>query len=270
MAYADLAAACDDLDAEHTELDATIGAIDDRSWTLPTPSEPWTLADQVHHLAFWDHKAATAVTDPEAFEAEVRLAAADPDEFLIDYERSRRQDREAMVAWWRDGRTRVVAAARTIAEGRRVAVYGPAMGAVSVASARLMEAFAHGQDIRDTLGIERRPAARLRHVAHLAVLARPFNYRLHGREMPTSPIRVDLTGPNGDTWGWGDPGSPDGVSGDVLDFCLVVCQRRHVADTGLRVDGPAAVEWMAIAQAFAGPPGQGRKRGQFRASAAAT
>ena len=48
-----------------------------------------------------------------------------------------------------------------------------------------------------------------------------------------------------------------------LDFCLVVTQRRHLADTRLSVVGLAAAEWMAIAQAFAGGPGAGRQPGQF-------
>jgi len=48
------------------------------------------------------------------------------------------------------------------------------------------------------------------------------------------------------------------VTGTALDFCLVVTQRRNVADTGLVVTGTLAEEWIGIAQAFAGPPGPGR------------
>jgi uncharacterized protein (TIGR03083 family) len=44
---------------------------------------------------------------------------------------------------------------------------------------------------------------------------------------------------------------------------LAVTQRRHLDDLGLRVTGPVAAEWMSIAQAFAGPPGPGRRPGQF-------
>src|SRR5918999_1268045 len=49
----------------------------------------------------------------------------------------------------------------------------------------------------------------------------------------------------------------------LLDVCLVVTQRRHLADVALDVTGPVAAEWMPIAQAFAGPPGAGRSPGQF-------
>ena len=48
------------------------------------------------------------------------------------------------------------------------------------------------------------------------------------------------------------------ISGPALDFCLVVTQRRHIADTDLTVVGDLAVDWMSVAQAFAGPPGPGR------------
>ncbi len=80
--------------------------------------------------------------------------------------------------------------------------------------------------------------------------------------MPDQDVRVELRGPSGDTWTWNE--SPtDSVSGDAVDFCLVVTQRRHVEDTNLVVQGDLAREWMTIAQAFAGPPGEGRKPGQF-------
>ena len=51
--------------------------------------------------------------------------------------------------------------------------------------------------------------------------------------------------------------------GRHLDFCLVVTQRRHLDDTDLIVAGPLAEEWIGMAQAFAGPPGEGRQPGQF-------
>jgi uncharacterized protein (TIGR03084 family) len=81
--------------------------------------------------------------------------------------------------------------------------------------------------------------------------------------MPEAPVQVVLRGPDGDTWEWGEP-STDRVSGDALDFCLVVTQRRHPLDTDLVVEGGAATDWIAIAQAFAGDAGGGRAPGQFR------
>ena len=59
------------------------------------------------------------------------------------------------------------------------------------------------------------------------------------------------------------PGSAqDRVTGPALDFCLLVTQRRHRNDVARAVDGPAAAEWMTIAQAFAGAAGTGQSPGQ--------
>jgi uncharacterized protein (TIGR03084 family) len=60
------------------------------------------------------------------------------------------------------------------------------------------------------------------------------------------------------TWTWGPEDAEDRVTGPALDFCLLVTQRRHRDDVDLKIEGPAAEEWLAIAQAFAGPAGPGR------------
>jgi uncharacterized protein (TIGR03084 family) len=138
------------------------------------------------------------------------------------------------------------------------------MAARSFATARLMETWAHGQDVADALGVRREPTDRLRHVAHIGVRARPFSYAVRGLDVPAGEVYVALDPPSGgEPWTWNDPTAPDRISGPALDFCLVVTQRRHPADTSLVVDGPLAAEWIAIAQAFAGPPGEGRRPGQF-------
>ena len=131
---------------------------------------------------------------------------------------------------------------------------------------------AHG-DMGTRPGCRRRPrrhpaaTARLRHVAHLGVRARPFSYVVRGLDVPSEAVRVELTGPRV-TLGVGlGRRPPQSVQGPALDFCLVVTQRRNVADTALTVQGSAATEWMAIAQAFAGPPGPGRPPGRRRSVA---
>src|SRR5687768_14064973 len=136
------------------------------------------------------------------------------------------------------------------------------MSFASFVSARLMETWAHGQDVVDALGAEREPTNRLEHICHLGVRARRNSYAARGLEFPGGDVRVVVTAPDGAEWSWGES-SDDLVTGPALDFCLCVTQRRHLADTSLEVRGPLAEEWMSIAQAFAGPPGPGRAPGQF-------
>jgi uncharacterized protein (TIGR03084 family) len=132
------------------------------------------------------------------------------------------------------------------------------MSVASSVTARLMETWAHGQDVLDTVGIARVPTARLRHVADLGIRALRYAYTVNGLPVPAEPIRVELAGPDGARWDWGPPDAANRVNGTALDFCLLVTQRRHRDDTALVVAGAVAREWMSIAQAFAGPAGPGR------------
>ncbi len=252
---------CDDLLAEHADLDALVAGLDEDGWDVPTPAPGWAVRDQISHLWFFDQRALLALTDPVAFAEDARaLLASGSTEASVVPGRSM-SGRDLLDAWRRD-RSALVETARGVDASVRVPWYGPAMGARSFVTARLMETWAHGQDVADALGAQREPTARLRHVAHIGVRARPFSYAVNGREMPDAEVFVSLNAPDGDVWKWGVPGG-DAVVGPALDFCLVVTQRRHPADTALEVRGPAAEEWISIAQAFAGPPGGGREPGRF-------
>jgi uncharacterized protein (TIGR03084 family) len=248
-----------DLDAEHSDLDDLVGTMDESGWDRPTPAAGWAVRDQVSHLAFFDDAAILAMTDPIAFAAMAEAALSVPDPMEEHLRRGRALKGTELLAWWRISRHAMVEVARNLPDGSRVLWFGPPMGALSFMSARLMETWAHGQDVADALGSHRVPTARLRHIAHLGVRTRPFSYAVRGLEAPPAPVHVALTGPGGELWEW-DNGEDlaDSIRGAALDFCLVVTQRRHISDTGLVVVGDAATQWMSIAQAFAGPPGSGR------------
>jgi uncharacterized protein (TIGR03084 family) len=217
------------------------------------------VRDQVSHLAFFDDAATTAIVDPSSFVATAEAAlAAGGDPMEEHLRRGRAMPGYGVLAWWRDSRRQMVGAARTLDASARVPWFGPPMGALSFVSARLMETWAHGQDVADALGVTRVPTARLRHIAHLGVRARPFSYAVRGLDVPAEAVRVELTGPAGERWEWDSDAVSGLVRGPALDFCLVVTQRRNLADTALTVQGAPAEQWLAIAQAFAGPPGPGR------------
>jgi uncharacterized protein (TIGR03084 family) len=150
---------------------------------------------------------------------------------------------------------------------QRVPWFGPDMSAPAALTARIMETWAHGQDVADALGVTRVPTRALRQVAHICVRALPNSFRTQRLPVPDIAVRVALTGPDGDEWVWGeDPdtaAATESVTGAAEEFCLVATQRRHVADTSLAITGAVAEQWMAIAQAFAGPAGAGRRSGQF-------
>jgi uncharacterized protein (TIGR03084 family) len=254
---------CDDLAAETADLLKLLVVLPATNWDLDTPAAGWTIRDQVSHLAFFDETGNLAATDADAFVASAKQLAAQANSMDIATERGRSMEASAVLSWFMNVRAQMISTFRDLDPKARLPWYGPPMGALSFATARLMETWAHGQDIADALGKQRTPTDRLRHVAHIGVRARPFSYATNRRDMPEGEIGIRLRGPNGDMWTWNDTATDNTVTGDALDFCLVVTQRRHVADTTLTVTGELAHDWIGIAQAFAGAPGTGRAPGQF-------
>lgn len=253
---------CDDLEAEHADLDELVAGLDEAGWDAPTPAEGWAVRDQVSHLAYFDEAGLTAAVEPDRFREQaaalIAALAEDPDATDVSVQRGRDSSGPELLAWWRASRTSMVAAFRRLDPRDRLPWYGPDMGARSFATARLMETWAHGQDVRDALGRPAATSGRLRHVAHIGIGARPFAYAINRMELPDEQVRVELAAPGGGTWTWGEEGAPSRITGPALDFCLLVTQRRHLDDLDLVIEGDAAREWAGIAQSFAGPPGGGR------------
>lgn len=161
-----------DLIAEQAALDAVVADLSDDLWELPTPSPGWAVRDQIGHLAFFDMTAALAIRDPEAFEAHRKdlMSRADGDELTLGA--SRAMAPAELLTHWRHHRNELSEAAATCAEDARIEWYGPSMGAKSFLTARLMEAWAHGQDVCDTVGADRPATDRLRHIAQLGYITR--------------------------------------------------------------------------------------------------
>jgi len=255
-----------DIEAETAAIRELVAPLTEglQGWDAPTPAVGWMIRDQISHLAFFDDVAVRSAIDPDGFSGDYLPMMADgsisPD---VIAERYRQMPAADLLAWFDTSRAALVAAFADIDPATRLPWFGPPMSAVSSLTARLMETWAHGQDVADALGATRAATARLRHVAHIGVGARAFSYLANGLDLPADPVRVELTAPDGSVWTWGPADATNRVSGPALDFCLLVTQRRHRDDTALVVDGPLADQWLSIAQAFAGPPGGGRVAGQF-------
>ncbi|MET7935979.1 TIGR03084 family metal-binding protein [Streptomyces sp. NPDC005322] len=255
----DTEALLDDLRAEGDELDGLVAGLTTQEWGTATPAPGWTIAHQIAHLAWTDARAAQAAEDPGGFAAEVRKARAAPDAFVDEGAEDGAADPpDVLLDRWRAGRERLRRTLAALPPGARLPWYGPPMSVMSMATGRLMETWAHGQDVADALGVRRTPTARLRHVARIGVRARGYAYVARGLEPPTAEFRVELTAPDGEIWTYGPEDAAQRVTGPALDFCLLVTQRAHRDDVAVRTEGPDADRWLDIAQAFAGPPGKGR------------
>ena len=230
------------------------------SWDIPTPADGWAIRDQVSHLAFFDDFAYLALTEPDRFRVEAaRLMARGndfPDRVAEDY---RHTSSVELLDWFSSSRGRLVTVFEADDARRRLPWFGPDMSVASSATARLMETWAHGQDIYDALEIAHPISPGLRSIAHLGVSTFAFAHRLNGVEVPPEPVRIELDAPDFDEiWAWGPEDATNRVLGPAEDFVLAVTQRRHLTDTELKVEGDVAMGWMGIAQAYAGAPGRGR------------
>ncbi|GAA1910117.1 TIGR03084 family metal-binding protein [Streptomyces durmitorensis] len=249
----------DDLRRESEELDQLVEGLSEKRWALPTPADGWTVAHQIAHLAWTDRAALTAVTDGDAFGRLVEEALAAPESFVDDgADEGAALPPGELLSRWRAGRDALLEALKGAPRGTRFPWYGPPMSATSMATARLMETWAHGQDVADALGVVRVPTDRLRHVAHIGVRARDFSFGVRELPAPEAAFRVELRLPGGELWVSGPEGADQRVTGPALDFCLLVTQRAHRDDLAVRAEGADAERWLGIAQAFAGPPGPGR------------
>jgi len=249
-AYVDL---LDELLAEEADLDAIVAPLDDAGWATPTPAAGWDVRDSIAHLATVEDLAVAAATDPARFQTQLEALIADlanAVDALVG--KGRTMPGAGVLRWWRESRASTIEGLLAHEAKDRLPWFAGPMSSMSFATARLMETWAHGQDIVDCLGAARVPTMRLRHVADIGVRARGYAYTARGMAMPDADVRVELSAPDGSRWAWGES-TADTVHGPALDFCLVVTQRRNPADVALDVDGPLAREWIDIAQAFAGP-----------------
>jgi uncharacterized protein (TIGR03084 family) len=261
----------DDLRAECTALDLIVRRLTPGGWAAPTPADGWDVRDQIWHLAWYDGAAYRATAEPAAYADEWAKVFLDVDAYAAE---AVRQGRDlappAVLARWHEQSGRFQAAALAAGPRSRVSWHDTQMSVASMVTARIQETWAHGQDVRDALGLPPKDSDRLRHVAHIGCGAMPYAFQARGNQPPVAPVRVELALPSGALFASGPPDADDRVTGRALDFCLVVTQRRHLRDVALDISGPVAAAWMAIAQSFAGPPGPGRAPGQFGPLRAAT
>ncbi len=255
--------------AETEALAGLLAPLSDDAFDEPTQFKGWTLNDVIRHLHFWNRAAGLQLTD----EAElVRLLGA-----IAGKGGMRAVEREvvpqsgqALRSAWVETAGEIAALYRTADPKARLKWAGPDMSARSSITARLMETWAHGQEVYDHLGVERVDADRIRNIAHLGVSTFGWTYMVRKMAVPPVVPHVRLTAPSGEVWTWGEP-QENSVTGSASEFCQVVTQVRNVADTSLVVRGPVAMEWMGMAQCFAGaaepPPTPGTRFRKMRAGA---
>lgn len=247
---------------ESRTLHALLEGRPDADFRKVTQFKGWTVNDVLGHLHFWNWMAELQIADEKRLEAELTAVAQHG---MRELERAHADSADGaalLTAWWVQAE-RTAALFEKAEPKARLKWAGPSMSARSSITARLMETWAHGQEIYDVLGAERADADRIKNIVVLGVNTYGWTYRVRGEAPPGPMPFVKLTAPSGEIWTFGEDTGNDRIEGSATEFCQVVTQTRNVLDTALKADGPVAEDWMSKAQCFAGgrndPPAPGSR-----------
>jgi uncharacterized protein (TIGR03084 family) len=264
-----------DFREESEALYALVAPLSNEALEEKTGFKAWTIEMVVRHLHVWNLAAAMSLKGDGSFEAYYAKLAEQLAKGgrMTDFERNWLGDLRgrALVEAWRKGFVETAELFSTADPSARVKWAGPDMSVRSSLTARLMETWAHGQEIYDVLGVVRQNKDRIRNIAVLGVNTYGWTFKVRGLTAPEPKPHLKLTAPSGEVWTWNDPSSEELIEGAADEFCQVVTQTRNIADTKLKVTGPNATLWMANAQCFAGaaepPPPPGTRKTAARAKA---
>jgi len=243
---------------EVDELHGFLRGLAPEAWDLETQFMTWTPWDVVAHLHYFDLESKVSLQGEEAFAPHRRSLFENVAKGRTNKELARERfadfQAKALLEAWRRTAHELAEEVGALDPKTRLPWYGPDMGASMFITARYMETWAHGQEIYDLVGAFRRNTDRIRNVAAIGCRTYAWSFVNRRLEVPGPPPYVRLTAPSGAIWEWHEPSEEERIEGSAVDFCHVVTQGRNVADTALRVTGPVATQWMAIAQCFAGGP----------------
>jgi uncharacterized protein (TIGR03084 family) len=248
----DFASLLSALEREQSGLQTELQDLSVDDWFRPTPAKGWDVRDTIAHLADTDEIAIdTCLGGPRPLNAFAARFASAEDTTLWGVLRGRRRPGGDVLAWWEDTSVRERDVLAALDPAVRVP-WGLGMRPPSFVTARLMETWAHGLDVRTALELPVVDTDALRHVAWLSYRALPYAFSFAGRDAPAGDLRVELTSPSGDEmWEYGPAGAPNRITGPAGEFCRLFVKRMSRDDaSGLLAEGAGADAALEVARAF--------------------
>jgi len=221
-----------------------------------TQFKEWTINDVLGHLHMWNWAADLSLNDEKAFLVFLTSLIEDLGKgSLRDFEKKwlKGLSGKELLQEWHQFYQEMSKRFEAADAKKRVKWAGPDMSVRSSITARLMETWAHGQEVYDFMGVVRKNTDRIKNIALLGINTFGWTFINRGMEVPEIKPYVKLTAPSGEIWEWNDQSEENKIEGDATEFCQVVTQARNRGDTSLNVSGEVANQWMSIVQCFAGP-----------------
>lgn len=250
MAHPQMVEAVAELEAEHEGILGILRSLAPDEWSTPTPAAPWDIRDQVTHLADFDEVAYdTATGGPRQLNDEAQRIGFDVYTETIR-QKGLSKSGEEMLAWYGGNAKRLREMFLSKPDPRERVPWGLGMSVRTLVTARLMEHWAHGLDIRAAVGQKPNASPRLKSIAFLVYSAMPYAFSVAGVTPPERTLRVEVDY-DGQTWTFGPEGADDTITGDALEYCMVGVQRLKPADAhALKASGPLAELALEHARAY--------------------
>ena len=245
----------EDFRAESEALYQLLRPVDPADFDEPTQFKDWTINAVLQHLYMWNVNAGLQILDETQLMENMKGVMKHPGGmrgFEAEYF-SGLSGKDLLEAWYADMNQTADVFADADPKAR-LKWAGPDMSARSSITARLMETWAHGQEVYDHLGVVRKNEDRIQNIVVLGVNTFSWTYKTRGESPPGDMPYLELTAPSGAIWTYGEPSDEERIDGLAEEFCQVVTQCRNIADTALKVTGEVATDWMSKAQCFAGAP----------------
>lgn len=239
-------------EAEQAELHDLLSTLTPEQWARPTPAAGWDVKDQVSHLADTEEVALDTLTGgPRSLNVDAARYQSGEAFTEAGCERGRGMTGDEVLVWWWSAAARVREQLRVHPRDQRVP-WGLGMGWRAFVTARLMEHWAHGLDIRAGLEVPSIDTDRLEPIAWICTSALPYAFSVAGVEPPAGhTLRLDLVGPEGQPWTFGPQDATDTIIGSAGEWCRVAVQRLDAKDaTSLQASGPLAEMALRCARAF--------------------
>ncbi len=243
---------------ESEALHHLLNPISEEDYEQRTQFKDWTINEVLGHLHIGNWAANLTLKNSTAFE---KFAESMMEEFtkgatLREFEGKWLKSLKGknLLNEWHQFYYEMSERFKTADPKKRLKWFGPDMSVRSKITARLMETWAHGQEVYDLLGVLREDKDRIRNIAQLGVNTFGWTFMNRSMDVPKNKPYVKLTAPSGEIWEWNDISEKNRVEGKAIDFCQVVTQVRNIEDTSIKTVGETAMKWMSLAQCFAGSP----------------
>ena len=230
----------DVLDAEYADLASVVCSLTEEQWNLATPADGWSVKNSLSHLADTEDIARHTLTGgPRTFANEVtrlegRVIAG-------GVAKGQAMTGTEVLEWFTEASAYNRAAFRRTDTSLRVP-WGMGMSWRSFVTARLMETWAHGLEIRAGLLQPGADSDRLEYISWLSLATLPYTLKVAHIEAPAGrDLRLELVGPHGQTWVFGPDDATDIIRGNAGLWCRRAVQRVTMAEAAeLERIGPLA------------------------------